>query len=665
MHSYRPDIDGLRAIAVVAVFLFHADAIATAQGGFVGVDVFFVISGFLIGRMVDQQVVAGEFSFLNFYERRARRLAGPLLIVLFGSYVAGYFLLMPIDLDNLADSIIASLFLFANHHFYEELDYFNSDVNLKPLLHLWTLSVEEQFYLIFPLLVFYSKRAVGNRLPAFLAGGLSFLAVVIIVRIDEQAAFYLLPCRAWELLLGYFVYLVGSRGPRLSSKALDGLAILGLVMVGWSIMTFDDGLRFPGETALVPCLGAALLIYVNSFRMTMVGHILAFSPLVLIGKLSYSIYLFHWPVIVFSQYYLDRTLNSTETGIVFFSVFVMSYLSFKFVEKPMRQRTFQIVPSETIVASIIISVIIAITVYPATRNGGYSDRLPPESVRFSTARNDWSADQFACVDRTPEKIITGDVCQFNMESRGPSVLLWGDSHATVLLPLLQKIALEDRFKLVFVGTNGCPPLMDVETEKGYCKDTNSAVANMIKERQFDVVAIAANWQSYGGSNIAFVNGRRMKRNDIELENSLDRTSLVTQLANARLLVVGQVPTYDIDIPNYLTKQSFLASIDSLTGYNRSRPKPHLDPKYLINAVANIAPDGKLGPSQILCNPTCRISDELTSLYKDGGHLSLNGSRVLYEAMVLELRRLLPLSRTGIYFRSPDENWDGDWRSIFL
>ena len=655
MHHYRPDIDGLRAIAVIAVFLYHSDAIAVAPGGFVGVDVFFVISGYLIGRMVHQQVTAGEFSFVEFYERRARRLAGPLLIVLFASYVAGWFLLMPLELANLADSIIASLLLFANHHFYGVLDYFNTDENLIPLLHIWTLSVEEQFYLIFPLIIFASSRAFGNLVPVYLIGGLSFLAAITVVRIDGPAAFYILPYRAWELLLGFFVYLVEIRGSRISRNAQDILGILGLSMVGWSIVTFSVDLRFPGETAFVPCFGAALIIYANSFRMTVVGRILALSPLVLIGKLSYSIYLFHWPIIVFTQYYLDRPLRLTEIGFVFISVFTLSCLSLQFIEKPMRRRRFRFVPFETMLASLIVSVIIAAAVYPAMRNGGYPDRLPSEAVQYATARNDWTADQFECVDKTPEQIAAYAVCQFNAESRAPSVLLWGDSHATVFLPLLQKLALEDQFRLIFVGTNGCPPLMGVETEKGRCKETNATVAKLIREQQFDVVVIAANWQSYGRSNAAFANGRRLGMDDTELENALIRTSSLTQLTGSRLLVVGQVPTYEIDIPGYLVKQSFLSSIDSLTGFVRVRPKPLLDPKYLVNSVASVTPEGKLWPKQILCSSTCQLSDGLTSLYKDGGHLSFNGSEVLYAALASELRRLLPSSTTDVFLSSPSTN----------
>ena len=339
MHSYRPDIDGLRALAILPVLFFHA-GLGLFEGGYVGVDVFFVISGFLITRIIYGEIVAGNFSILKFYERRARRILPALFAVCLFSFVMAWWLFVPLDFKDFSRSLAAAMLFASNILFMDETGYFAAPSEIKPLLHTWSLAVEEQYYIVFPLLLAVAARFFKAYIGMFviLLLATSFVACVWATGYRPVYAFFLSPTRAWELLIGS-VLAVGVLPVIDNRQMLNGLSVLGLGLVLGSIFLFSADTSFPGWQAAIPCIGAGLLIYVNGSGETIGARILSFKPFVWSGLISYSLYLWHWPLIVFAKYHSGGELPSAALwGLIGLSV-VAAALSWKFIEQPFRQKT--------------------------------------------------------------------------------------------------------------------------------------------------------------------------------------------------------------------------------------------------------------------------------------------------------------------------------------
>ena len=302
--NYRKEIDGLRAIAVVPVILFHA-GFTTFSGGFVGVDVFFVISGFLITSIILQEMEAGNFSLLSFYERRARRILPALFLVMVFCITFAWFCLLPNDMNRFSGSVIAVSTIVSNIFFWHESGYFDTSGELKPLLHTWSLAVEEQYYMFFPLLIILTWR-FGKK---WMIGFLLVLAILSIV-ITEWGAynkpnftFYFLPTRGWELLIGAFLAFYNIKQYRVpfSYSISQSGSLVGLFLIIYSILTFNKSTPFPSAYTLVPTLGTALIILFATPK-TIVCKLLSNRIFVGIGLISYSIYLWHQPLFAYARY---------------------------------------------------------------------------------------------------------------------------------------------------------------------------------------------------------------------------------------------------------------------------------------------------------------------------------------------------------------------------
>src|SRR5271170_3095038 len=299
---YRPEIDGLRALAILPVLLFHY-RVSPFRGGFVGVDVFFVISGYLITQLIEAERREGRFSIARFYERRVRRIFPALFVMLTAATIAAAFILFPVDLVRYANSLLATAGFAANFEFWREAGYFDVAAAEKPLLHLWSIAVEEQFYLVFPaLLLLFQSRRVAITLAIFV---LSFAFAVWGVIHAPSAAFYLLPGRAWELMLGALLALHAV--PFIERRWIrEALAVTGIALIAIAVFGYSKDTPFPGAAALLPCLGAALVIYSSVPGITSASAVLSLPPLVFVGRISYSLYLWHWPLYVFARYFSFR-----------------------------------------------------------------------------------------------------------------------------------------------------------------------------------------------------------------------------------------------------------------------------------------------------------------------------------------------------------------------
>ncbi|GAA5483640.1 acyltransferase family protein [Haloferula sargassicola] len=428
---YRSDIDGLRAIAVLGVLLFHAGF--GCPGGYTGVDIFFVISGFLITSHILRDLDKGSFSLVLFWEKRMRRIFPALFVVVLAVFAGSLVIHLPKDARDVAGVGLSLMLMASNVRLWLTTNYFASTAEAKPLLHTWSLSVEEQFYLFMPVVVLLLFRFRGRRLvaAAMVAGiVLSLAASVIAVRTERVATFFLLPTRAWELLAGAVLAVVPR--PKESFWRTGG-AWLGLVLVLLPLGLYGPKTLFPGLAAVPPVLGSSLLIWSGvssgAGRLSGVGRMLSWKPLVGIGLISYSLYLWHWPLLSFIHYLEIWDESVMLRAAVLGLSFPLAYLSYRFVETPFRRKAVFRSRRSVFVGGA--TAVAAITVFCgfALRSGGFPRRLDPSARGYAAGMSD-----FKYTRSNEPGDVPGKLLKFGPETEDLSVLLWGDSHAMALAP---------------------------------------------------------------------------------------------------------------------------------------------------------------------------------------------------------------------------------------
>jgi peptidoglycan/LPS O-acetylase OafA/YrhL len=465
--KYRPEVDGLRAVAILPVVLYHAGS-PWFPGGFVGVDVFFVISGYLITSIILAERAAGHFTLAGFYGRRIRRIFPALFAMMGISYPIAWLLLDPSAMAEFSSSIAASTVFFANVYFLEVSGYFATAAEFKPLLHNWSLSVEEQFYLIFPMAVLLTWRAGSKwQVRIFIAVALLSLALAQwqIARGNEARAFFLLYARLWELMVGVVIayWLATPQGAALreSGRWRHG-ALLGLALILWAVFTFDTETKFPGLAALLPCVGAALVIACAKGQ-SLSGRLLGWRPVVFVGLVSYSLYLWHVPALVFTRIGTGRD----DLGLMLSAcalAFVLACLSWRYVERPFR-RMRALPPLRLFgTAAVCMAVLGGLGLWGQETDGFrahyLANRLDPVTranyERFSpTATRARVADD-GCRFRDEEiKDEFGTRLQDCAARHGPGIFILGDSHAENVYNALRST---EQFPfLVALTRGGCRP----------------------------------------------------------------------------------------------------------------------------------------------------------------------------------------------------------------
>jgi peptidoglycan/LPS O-acetylase OafA/YrhL len=394
--GYRPDIDGLRAVAVLAVVFFHAK-LPGFSGGFIGVDVFFVISGYLITGLIADDCRNGRFTFANFYFRRIRRIVPALVCVYAACTLLAALLMLPSDMAEFGRSLRSSAMFVSNHFFYRLADYFGGQSDLKPLLHTWSLSIEEQFYLVWPavflLLIRWRNGWLHNVIAA--VGGLSLAASVAMVGYHREAAFFLAPFRAWELLLGAWLALLPAR-PALSPRIAEMCASAGLLLILGSTLLLAEGDPFPGLLALPPCLGTALLIIAGTQpKPTLVTRWLSMRPAVAVGLVSYSLYLWHWPLLAFARYHVDRPLRWSETASLLLASLLLSAATYRWVERPARR----LQPAQTrlvLGAGVLSLAAVGLAGYRIDKDRGWTFNISPQIRQLDLAARSENPYRRAC-----------------------------------------------------------------------------------------------------------------------------------------------------------------------------------------------------------------------------------------------------------------------------
>lgn len=453
--DYRREIDGLRALAVIPVILFHA-GFEAFSGGYVGVDVFFVISGYLITTIILTALEQGKFSLVEFYERRARRILPALFLVMFACLPFAWRWLLPSDMQDFARSLVAVPLFVSNVLFWRESGYFEAAAELKPLLHTWSLAVEEQYYVLFPLFLMFAWR-FGKR-SILVVLGLIFLASLALAQwasLEKPvAAFYLLPTRGWELLLGAFVaFYLSAKGAQSSNHAIKELgALSGLLLLLYAIFAFDKDTPFPGLYTLVPTVGTALLILFAN-KETLTGRLLGWKVFVGIGLISYSAYLWHQPLFAFARY---RILVD-HGGWLFFSLFIgvlaLSYLSWKYVEGPFRHKCNFTRKQVFSLACFVSLVFVGMGLAGQFTHGALVSRPNLDQLQELEAR---VVTNYGLHSDCEGKFTVSANCRTSDE---PEVLVWGDSYAMHLVQGL--MASKADLKLVQMTSSSCGPLLDI------------------------------------------------------------------------------------------------------------------------------------------------------------------------------------------------------------
>jgi peptidoglycan/LPS O-acetylase OafA/YrhL len=492
---YRPDVDGLRAVAVLAVVTHHFFP-AYSTGGFAGVDVFFVISGFLISGIILDGLAERTFSYADFYGRRLKRIFPPLILVLAGTLVAGWFVLFEDEFRQLGKHVVAGAAFASNFLLLREGGYFDIAAERKPLLHLWSLAVEEQFYIVWPLLlVWASRRNRAMKLIAVLAA-VSFATSLWLTNTRPSYAFYVSFPRFWELMLGsYLAYVFHSRAsdtrPGMTKWVRDGLAVLGIVLIAVAVFRLDTTDVFPGWWALVPTAGAFLII--GAGRDAVVNRILLSNEgMVSIGLISYPLYLWHWVAL-----YFGRTIMNGEPGAVakcalIAAAGVLATLSFAYVEFPIRTS-----PRRTKIATVLCATMIAVAVLGLTAYRTWiPTRIPDEWQQIARARWDrntrWTWD--ASHRLTPYYL--GD-------STHAEILFFGDSHMAQYFPRIERVLRElapEEKSVAFATASGCPPLPGVDRVDSVVPEGCDAffrqTIDYAKRLKFKKIVIAAYWDGY-------------------------------------------------------------------------------------------------------------------------------------------------------------------------
>ncbi|MBK1723915.1 acyltransferase family protein [Thiocystis violacea] len=619
-HDYRPDIDGLRALAILPVVLFHAH-VPGFSGGFVGVDVFFVISGFLITAIIDRELRAGHFTITRFYERRARRILPALFVVMACCSVLAAILLFPNQYLAYARSLIAATLFVSSFLFRREDGYFDLTSDEKPLLHTWSLSVEEIYYVFFPLMLIWAWRLVRDRrlLVLIAVGLLSFIASVGGLYLDptSKSVFFLPHFRAWEFLLGATIALASPR-LILSQRIADAASAIGVLMILVAVFAYSGETVFPGLAALLPCAGAALVIAAGRGRETLAGKGLASPAVVFIGLISYSLYLWHWPLLVFARAYLGADLQGWQAAMVILLSLALATVTWRFVERPFRGKGGLLSKRQLLVASILGMLLFVGIGLHGILTRGWISRYPVEVVRILFAGEDKDPRQDACMTISPSNAG----CLYGATDATARFALWGDSHAAVQAVMLGELAREHGSALQVFTMPACPPLVGwKEVPQPWGKDCTRfqelAYRRILESPQIETVLLAANYVKYGYQDGTFaqaldqvVGGLRASGKKVVLIDPTPQLEEEIPLVLSRKVLAGKTPTT-------LTQplSEYLASSHAVTDF--------------LDRIARRHGATRVFPQSRLCDARdCYFYRDKTVYYYDAHHLSLSGSAYL-------------------------------------
>lgn len=657
--QYRPEVDGLRAVAILPVVLFHA-GFSAVPGGYVGVDVFFVISGYLITSLILQDLAQGRFGFRDFYARRIRRIAPTLVLALFVCIPFAWLWMLPEELKSFGKMLAATALFLSNVTLWGETGYFEAASELKPLLHTWSLSVEEQFYLIFPLLLFLLNRRWRSGLYWVLPFGVltSFLLADWASQRYPGAAYYLIFTRAWQLLLGSWLALHAEliAGCLARWRLQEAVAGTGLLMIGIAVFSFGERTPFPGRYALLPTVGAACVIAASS-GATRVRSLLASRPLVHLGLVSYALYVWHQPVLAFARLRTLGELTPLMLALLCILIYVLAWLTWRFVERPVKHWTSLAgvggdLPLKRLYGGFLLSstVLLGAGVLLYFKAETWHRQLLSPAVLESLEP---TAIPSLCFDALADS--TGDWrCPIGASNASEDFMLFGDSHALSLHHAFHQAASAQGRSGSFVGMSGCAPILGVYSLRPGgvptgCEALNERVFAHVRDHGIRQLLLVARWTyytdgGYEGKEVSFLGLSREDPMNIESSRAafmagLAETERRYRSIGVEVLWIEQVP-----------QQKEHARI----AYSRAAIADRLDTAYLASVSIPLAEHRKLQAFVVgafdealpparrvsfdawLCDAElCTIGTPQASRFSDDDHLSRQGS-LLLEAPIREL-----------------------------
>ena len=623
--SYRPEIDGLRAVAVLAVLFFHARL--GCPGGFVGVDVFFVISGFLITSLIWRDLEQGQFSFAHFWERRARRILPALFVGTFAVLLAGAWLMLPDDYRSLGQAAASQSVFAANVHYWRESGYFATAAEVKPLLHTWSLAVEEQFYLFMPFLLFglFHVKRLRTRTNLILVLSLLFLGSLAIsiygVSRYRTASFFLLPTRAWELLAGsLIVFLPKSDWLKNSRRFCEALAWSSLLCLLVPVFVYNDATPFPGLAALPCCMGTGLLIYIHGHGSTGLGKLLSTRPLVFVGLISYSLYLWHWPLLAFGNYLALESLSVIARCVMLAVGFALAVISWRYVETPFRKRALGSTRPQMFGYAGAMLVCLLVSGWVVLAQQGMPGRYTESNLALGSGKQDRNV---------YPNLSLHDIRQSQLERIGDvqpdksiAIMVWGDSFAMAALPAIDEFLDERGMAGVAAMHTSTPPMIGFSHAEGkgvqHQKEAYDAeLLRYVQAKQIPDVVLVACWRVYA------------KQTGFEAA-LLDTVEALVKVG-ARPWVLCEPPKHDFDVPRAISQPLISSNrVQELLVGSKTRSEETGIGEDLESRIVGLG--GKvINPMGYFLDPTesfYRIRIENESLYYDNAHLSIAGARLV-------------------------------------
>jgi peptidoglycan/LPS O-acetylase OafA/YrhL len=640
----------MRALAVIPVCWYHA-GLPGFPGGFAGVDVFFVISGYLMATLIGRDLAVARFSLLQFYERRARRILPALFAMLLACCIAGAFLIPPKLFSDFGATLAATVLFASNLVFWRKsANYFDASTDWSVLVHTWSLGVEEQFYILFPVFLWLVWRT-GQRARLLLTVAVALGSLVLSIwgtANAPTATFYLLPMRAWELLVGAIVALAMLGRTESSAEAnsrptdqparLQGLAgLVGLAAVCASLVCFDKEMPFPGAAALLPCIGTCLLLYSGTNASSPAARLLSLRPLTFIGSISYSLYLWHWPLLVFVGKYGPPGLPEHWTQLVVVGVACLAaYASWRWIEQPFRghrsgwsrQQIFGFATAAAIA-------LIAVGMF-AVDSSGWPERFPgigsvalePQLAAESTDAAWNRFDEKSCfVVRAAD--WKDDGC-FLTRGGTHNVLLWGDSFAAAHAYGFFTSSGSNLNVLQYTAPQ-CPPIVGyAAASRPECSVFNGRVLDVVGRHHIATVIMAANWDSY-------IRRRKLKYADI------GATVAYLRDRGLRVVLVGQSPVFSFAYPDDYFFRAY-----GLTRADREYFAPvDLDPDFNLHVREAAHPDAFFDPLKLICHGTsCEFKRGPLYLFEDYGHYSHFGSATIVSELLRVARSTAGAQQTA-------------------
>jgi peptidoglycan/LPS O-acetylase OafA/YrhL len=648
---YRPDIDGLRAVAVISVLLYHA-GFAAFSGGFIGVDVFFVISGYLIAGVLWREIAGGSFSILGFYERRARRILPALFAVILFSALVGAVLFTPEEMTTFARSVLGSVLFVQNFVLGMEAGYFDAASETKPLLHIWSLSVEEQFYILFPpLLVLAALWLNRVGVLSLMAGvfALSLAGSVALMEARPVYNFYMLPLRAWELLAGAMLAVAVVGRPAGAGRLHDAVSVAGLASILLAALLYTTETPFPGYTALQPVAGAVALIWAGPHSL--VGRLLSWRPLVFIGLISYSLYLWHWPLIAYhALLYPDGPPFWHAGGILALSL-ALAVVSWRFVERPFRNKDGAWRSRGLIFGASAAGIgIFAVLAFSVIVGAGWPWRASDEAVRLAAVAYEKQISDNHCQTDISLFSLRGrerGLCRMGQKGESPPrVLVWGDSHVGAWYPMLDAVLSEGGLSAAGISMAGCPiafGLERAELDKGGCAEGSASIRAYIETSDLDHVILVGSWFGALTTKNTVYAGQRSHDADTRRQNvtrALIDTAAALREMGVTSTFVMTVPGSRHSVPEALFRRMQLGGYPEIR-----RTAEEYDAIFAgVAATAHAEFDHVIETSDLLCETGhCAVQHDGNPLYYDGNHPSLYLNDLLLGDF---LTRFAPILKVG-------------------